>query len=64
MFDLFHLFNFLDHSYREENGERVHSYRCRRCTLRVRLRHFKVKIDQVLRDIDSVIGEPIEKKSS
>ena len=51
--DLFHLINSLEHDYRDEKGQKVHSYDCRRCALAVRLNGFKVQI--------LAIGEPIEK---
>jgi hypothetical protein len=55
--DLFHLVHSLEHDYREESGERVHSYDCRRCALVVRLS----VILRLLRDAEFAVGEPIEK---
>jgi hypothetical protein len=59
--DLFHLIHSLEHDYKEEKGQKVHSYDCRRCALTVRLNHFKIQILKLLRDIDFAIGEPTEK---
>lgn len=55
--DLFHLVHSLEHDYREENGQRVHAYGCRRCALTVRLND----VLRLLRDIEFAAGEPIEK---
>jgi hypothetical protein len=62
--DLFHLIQSLEHDYKEEKGEMVHTYRCRRCALTVRVNGFKVQILKLLRDIEFAIGEPLEKDSS
>jgi hypothetical protein len=59
--DLFHLIHSLEHDYREEKGQNVHSYDCRRCVLTVRLNSFKIQILCLLRDIEFAIGEPLEK---
>jgi len=59
--DLFHLIHSLEHDYKEEKGQKVHSYDCRRCALTVRLNSFKIQITQLLRDLDFAIGEYIEK---
>jgi hypothetical protein len=59
--DLFHLIHSLEHDYKEEKGQKVHSYDCRRCALTVRLSCFKRQILQLLCDIDFAIGESIEK---
>ena len=59
--DLFHLIRSLEHDYREEKGQKVHSYECRRCALGVRLNSLKSQILSVLRDIEFAIGEPVEK---
>jgi len=59
--DLFHLIHSLEHDYKEEKGQRVHSYDCRRCALTVRLNSFKIQILCLLRDIEFAIGEPLEK---
>jgi hypothetical protein len=59
--DLFSLVHSLDHDYREERGEKVHAYGCRRCALTARLNGFKVQILCLLRDIEFAIGESIEK---
>ena len=59
--DLFHLIHSLEHDYKEEKGQKVHSYDCRRCALTVRLNSFKVQILCLLRDIEFAIGEYIEK---
>jgi hypothetical protein len=59
--DLFHLIHSLDHDYKEENGQRVHAYGCRRCALTVRLNGLKGQILRLLRDIEFAIGEAIEK---
>ena len=59
--DLFHLIHSLEHDYKEEKGQKVHSYDCRRCALTVRLNGFKGQILCLLRDIEFAIGEPIEK---
>jgi len=59
--DLFHLIYSLEHDYKEEKGQKVHSYDCRRCALTIRLNSFKIQITQVLRDLDFAIGEYIEK---
>ena len=56
--DLFHLVRSLEHDFREENGERVHSHTCRRCAISLRLTAFKAQILKVLRDIDFVVGDP------
>jgi hypothetical protein len=60
--DLFHLIESLEHDYREEKGQKVHAYGCRRCALTVRLNGFRVQIKKLLSDIEFTIGEPIEKK--
>jgi hypothetical protein len=59
--DLFHLIHSLEHDYKEEKGQKVHSYDCRRCALTVRLNGFKGQILRLLRDIEFAIGEAIEK---
>jgi len=59
--DLFHLIHSLEHDYKEEKGQKVHSYDCRRCALTVRLNSFKIQILCLLRDIEFAIGEPLEK---
>ena len=59
--DLFHLIHSLEHDYKEEKGQNVHAYGCRRCALTVRLIGFKVQILVLLRDIEFAIGEAIEK---
>jgi hypothetical protein len=59
--DLFNLVYSLEHDYKEEKGQKVHSYDCRRCALTVRLNGFKSQILVLLRDIEFAIGEPIEK---
>ncbi len=59
--DLFHLIHSLEHDYKEEKGQKVHSYDCRRCALAVRLNSFKIQILCLLRDIEFAIGEPLEK---
>jgi hypothetical protein len=59
--DLFHLIDSLEHDFKEEKGERVHSYACRRCALSVRLSAFKAQILRILRDIDFALGDPDEK---
>jgi hypothetical protein len=56
--DLFHLVHSLEHDYKEENGERVHAYGCRRCGITTRLNGFKSQILCLLRDIEFAIGEP------
>jgi len=59
--DLFHLIQSLEHDFKEEKGEKVHAYDCRRCALTVRLNALKGQILSVLRDIEFAIGEPLEK---
>jgi len=59
--DLFHLIRSLEHEYREENGERVHSYRCIRCALSVRMSDFKAQVTRLLRDMEFIVGDPVEK---
>jgi hypothetical protein len=60
--DLFSiLIHSLEHGYKEEKGQQVHSYDCRRCALTVRLNSFKIQILCLLRDIEFAIGEPLEK---
>ena len=59
--DLFHLIQSLEHDYKEEKGQKVHAYGCRRCALTVRLNGFRVQILKLLRDIEFAIGEPLEK---
>jgi hypothetical protein len=59
--DPYHLVRTLEHEYREENGNQVHSYQCLRCQLTVRLNTFKMQVRQLCKDIDFAIGEPIEK---
>ena len=61
--DLFHLLESLEHDYREEHGQKIHAYGCRRCALAVRLNGFKVQILKLLRDIEFAIGEPIGKNN-
>jgi hypothetical protein len=58
--DLFSLIHSLDHDYREEKGEKLHAYDCRRCALTVRLNGFRGQILVLLRDIEFAIGEPFE----
>jgi hypothetical protein len=60
--DLFHLVQSLEHEFREENGNKVHSHLCLRCALTDRLNGFRVQIKQILRDIDFTIGDPDENK--
>jgi hypothetical protein len=60
--DLFHLIDTLDHDFREENGERVHSYKCRRCEIALRLRSLKDQVRRLLRDIDFDVGDPAERE--
>ena len=60
--DLFHLIQSLEHDYKEEKGERVHAYGCRRCAPAVRLNGFRVQILKLLHDFEFGIGQPIEKK--
>ena len=62
--DLFHLVHSLDHDYREEKGERVHDYGCRRCAIALRLKSFRDQICRLLSDIEFNVGDPIEKKAS
>ena len=50
-----------EHDYRQENAKQVHSYGCRRCALALRLNGFKVQIACLLRNIESVIGDPTDK---
>lgn len=59
--DLFHLIHSLEHDCKEEKGQKVHSYDCRRCALAVRLNGFKGQILHLLRDIEFAIGEQIDK---
>jgi hypothetical protein len=59
--DLFHLIHSLEHDYKEEKGQKVHTYDCRRCAITTRLNSFKIQITQLLRDLDFAIGEYIEK---
>ena len=59
--DLFHLIQSLEHDYKEDKGQKVHSYACRRCALTVRLNGFRGQILVLLRDIEFAIGKPIEK---
>jgi hypothetical protein len=59
--DLFHLLESLEHDYREEHGQKVHWYDCRRCALTVRLNGLRGQILSLLRDIEFAIGEPLEK---
>ena len=59
--DLFHLIESLEHDFKEENGQKVHSYNCRRCALTARLNGFKAQILVLLRYIEFAIGEPLEK---
>jgi hypothetical protein len=59
--DLFHLIQLLDHDYREDPGERVHAFGCRKCALSLGLSAFKVQILQILREIDFALGDPVEK---
>jgi hypothetical protein len=59
--DLFHLIQSLEHDHKEEKGQRVHAFGCRRCALNVRLNGFRVQILKLLRDIEFAIGEPLEK---
>jgi len=59
--DLFHIVNSLEHDYKEETGQKVHAYGCRRCALTIRLNSFKIQITQLLRDLDVAIGEYVEK---
>lgn len=59
--DLFHLVRSLEHDYRDDNGQQVHAYGCRRCALATRLNGFKMQITQLLRDLDFAIGESNEK---
>ena len=59
--DLFHLIHSLGHDYKEEKGQKVHYYDCRRCALTVRLNGFKGQILSLLRDIEVSTGEPINK---
>jgi hypothetical protein len=56
--DLFHLVELLEHDYREEHGERVHSYTCRRCEIALRLKSFRAKIWRFLHDVDFDVGDP------
>jgi hypothetical protein len=60
--DLFNLVNLLDHDYREENGERLHSYACRRSEIALRIKSFNEKIRRLLRDLDFDVGDPVEGK--
>jgi hypothetical protein len=60
--DLFHLIQTLEHDYKEDKGQKVHSYDCRHCALIVRLNGFRVQILKLLRDIEFAIGEPFEKQ--
>ena len=60
--DLFHLIQSLEHDYKEEAGQKVLAYGCRRCALTVRVNGFKVQILKLLRDIEFAIGESLEKK--
>ncbi len=62
--DLFHLLESLEHDYREEHGQQIHAYGCRRCALTVRVNGFRVQILKLLHDIEFGIGEPLEKDSS
>ena len=59
--DLFHVIHSLEHDYKEEKGQKVHSYDCRRFALAVRLNGFKIQILCLLRDIEFAIGEPVER---
>jgi hypothetical protein len=64
--DLFHLVELLEHDYREEHGEHVHSYTCRRCEITLRLKSFRAKIRRLLREVDFDVGDPVaenEKKA-
>jgi hypothetical protein len=61
-FDLFHLVESLEHDFRQENGDRVHAYGCRRCELELRLRDVRGQILRLLRDLEFAIGSPVEKK--
>ena len=60
--DLFHLIESLEHDFKEQNGQKLHAYGCRRSALTVRLNGFRVQIKKLLHDIEFTIGEPIEKK--
>jgi hypothetical protein len=46
------------HDYREEHGERVHAYTCRRCEIALRLKNFRAKIRRFLHDVDFDVGDP------
>ena len=59
--DLFHLIYSLEHDYKLERGQKVYSYDWHRRALTVRLNSFKIQILCLLRDIEFVIGEPLEK---
>jgi hypothetical protein len=60
--DLFHLLESLEHDYREERGQKVHAYDCRRSALELRLNGVRGQILKLLRDIEFAIGKPIEKE--
>ena len=60
--DLFHLVESLEHDYREENGQKVHAYGCRRCAINLLLKDFKGQILRLLRELDLGTGELTEKK--
>jgi len=59
--DLIQLIYSLEHDYKLEKGQKVHSYNCRRCALTLRLNTLKTQILCLLRDIEFAIGEPLEK---
>lgn len=60
--DLFHTVKTLDHDFREEQGKRVHAYGCHRCAIARKLRSFKDRIRQLLRDVDFELGDPVEER--
>jgi hypothetical protein len=58
--DLFDLIHWLEHDFREENGERIHLHTRRRCAISLRLSTTKAQNLKFLRGIDFVVGDPGE----
>jgi hypothetical protein len=59
--DLFRLIQSLEHDFKEENGQLVHAYGCRRWALTLGLNGLRDQIVRLLRDIEFAIGDPLEK---
>ena len=60
-YDVYSIMRSLDPDTEVENGERVHSFKCRRCTMQWQLGTFRVQLRTIIQNIDEGVGDEMEK---